>query len=89
MNKKRLTLADEIRRAVDSSGLSHLAIGRATEIDKGLFSRFMAGLSGLSVSNLNKLGDVLDLHITTGKPPTIPKGKAGRKPKTGRKAGKR
>ena len=67
MTTKRVSLADQVREAVDASGMSHLAVGRAADIDKGLFCRFMKGRSGLSVPSLNRLADVLNLNIVVGR----------------------
>ncbi len=69
---RRIKLSDQIRRAIDRSGLSRYAICKKTGIDKGLMSRFMAGKSGLSMASLDALADVLGLDITTS-------GKRGRR----------
>ena len=64
MGKKRTKLSDEMRQAVkDFTAMSRNGICRELGIDKGLFSRFMAGTAGLSVGNLDALADLLDLHI--------------------------
>jgi len=82
MAEKRVRLSDQLRRAVDASGLSHYAICKVTGIDKGSFSRFMAGKGWLSVEKADALGDLLRLEIVRrGKPPVIPKAKPGRKKK--------
>ena len=67
MGKKRATLGDEIRQAVNASGMSRYAICKVTGIDQASFSRFMAGKVGLTLANLAAVADVLDLHIVTGK----------------------
>ena len=72
MAKKRLTLGDEIRAAVDGSGLSRYRICKVIEIDQGTFSKFMAGKVGLTLATLNKLAEALNLHITAGKPRITP-----------------
>ena len=82
MKRKRVKLSDQIRRAVDESGLSRYAICKATGIDKGHMSRFMAGKGGLSMANLDALADVLRLCIVAGEPIKLPPPlKPGRKPK--------
>ena len=64
-----MTLSDQIRRAVDNSGLSHYAVCKAAEIDQGAFSHFMHGRRGLSLESLDRLGVVLNLEVVarTGK----------------------
>ena len=54
---------DEIRRAINQSGVSRYAISKATGIDQGQLSKLMAGEVGLSMSNLQKLLDFLKLEI--------------------------
>lgn len=56
-------LSDQIRRAVDSSGLSRYAVCKETGIDQGAFSHFMAGHRGLSLDSLDRLGEVLNLQV--------------------------
>jgi len=67
MGRKQTTLGDEIRRAVDASGLSRAEICRRTGIHEAAMSRFMAGTVGLTLANVELLAQVLDLHIVTGK----------------------
>ena len=67
MSKRQARLSDQIRRAVDDSGMTKYAIYKATSIDQGALSRFVAGKAGLSLDALDRLGKLLDLHITTGK----------------------
>ena len=56
MAKKRIKLSDEIRQAVRNFvAMSRNGICGELGIDKGLFSRFMAGTAGLSVGNLDAL----------------------------------
>ncbi len=65
MSKKRIRFSDQIRRAVDSSGLSRYRICKDAGIDQATFSRFMTGKVGLSIPTLDALADVLGLNITT------------------------
>lgn len=67
-------LSDQIRRAINESGMSRYRIGQLIELDKSVLSKFMAGKSGLSVEVLDRLGDLLKLKIVAGV-----KAKAGRK----------
>jgi len=74
MRAKRIKLSDQIRRAVDASGLSRYRICKEVGLDQAVFSRFMADKSGLSVRNLDAIADLLGLNIMAGK---RPKRKAG------------
>jgi transcriptional regulator with XRE-family HTH domain len=75
MSKKRVKLSDQIRRAVDASGLTHYRICKTLGIAESTLSRFMSGKGGLSMEYLDALADLLDLKIVAGKP--RPKRKGG------------
>ena len=68
MAKRRLTLSDQVRRAVDESGLSRYRICQELDLAEATMSRFMSGKGGLSMNTLDALAELLDLNITTGKP---------------------
>lgn len=67
MSKKRTTLADQIRRAIDDSGMSRYAICKATGIDQAALSRFMSGKVGLMLASLESLAGLLELEIKSPK----------------------
>lgn len=58
-------MSDRIRELIDECGMSRYAIWKETGIDQATLSRFMAG-GGMSMDNLDKLADLLDLNITAG-----------------------
>jgi len=64
MGKQRYKLSDEIRRAVDASGLSRYRICKELGIGEATMSRFMSGQGGLSMATLDALAELLDLTIT-------------------------
>jgi transcriptional regulator with XRE-family HTH domain len=61
MSNKRIRFSDQIRRAVDSSGMSRYRICKEAGIDQATFSRFMAGKVGMALPTLDALADVLGL----------------------------
>ena len=63
--KQRLSLSDELRQAVERSGLSRYSIWQQTGIDQGSLSKFMDGERGLGMESIDKLADLLGLHICT------------------------
>jgi transcriptional regulator with XRE-family HTH domain len=67
MSKKRIRFSDQIRRAVDSSGLSRYRICKEAGIDQATFSRFMSGKVGMALPTLDALADVLGLDVVAHK----------------------
>jgi hypothetical protein len=59
----RKPLSDELREAVERSGLSRYSIWQQTGIDQGSLSKFMDGERGLGMESIDKLADLLGLHI--------------------------
>jgi transcriptional regulator with XRE-family HTH domain len=70
MGKKRHNLlTDQLRRAIDDSGLTRYQIAKATGIDESALAKFYNGHRGLSMDALNALGKLLQLTITLGRKP--------------------
>ena len=67
MSKKRIRFSDQIRQAVDSSGLSRYRICKEAGIDQATFSRFMSGKVGMALPTLEALADVLGLDVVAHK----------------------
>jgi predicted XRE-type DNA-binding protein len=63
--KQRLSLSDELRQAIEQSGVSRYSIWQQTGIDQGSLSKFMDGERGLGMESIDKLADLLGLHICT------------------------
>jgi plasmid maintenance system antidote protein VapI len=61
--KQRKSFTDELRSAIEESGLTRYAIWQATGIDQGSLCKFMAGERGLGMESIDKLADLLGLHI--------------------------
>jgi transcriptional regulator with XRE-family HTH domain len=66
-NKK---LSDEIRDAVEGSGLSRYRIARELGVAESTISRFMSGKGGLSLENIDRLAGLLGLGVVV-KPKNI------------------
>lgn len=70
MAKKRTTLVtDQLRQAIDDSGLTRYRIAKETGISESALAQFYNGHRGLSMKALNALGEFLQLKITLGRKP--------------------
>ena len=76
MGRKRtiLLLTDQLRQAIDDSGLTRYQIAKATGIDESALAKFYNGHRGLSMVAMNALGEFLQLTITLGRKPGPKKG---------------
>jgi len=64
MAKRRSNkMTDQIRRAIDDSGLTRYRIAQETGIDESTLAKFYNGHRGLSMDALNRLGELLNLRI--------------------------
>jgi len=71
MGKKRTELlTDQLRQAIDDSGLTRYQIAKGTGIDESALAKFYNGHRGLSMDALNALGEFLQLTIILGRRPT-------------------
>jgi transcriptional regulator with XRE-family HTH domain len=57
--------SDQIRDAVNASGMSRYRICAEIKLSQPAMSRFMAGNAGLSLAVLDKLADLLGLEVAT------------------------
>ena len=64
--KKRVPFSEEIRRAVRDCGLTRYRICKEIGITQPTMTRFMQGTGGLSITTLDKLAALLDLHVIAG-----------------------
>jgi transcriptional regulator with XRE-family HTH domain len=67
MKQRRSKLSDQIREAVDASGLSRYRIAKSLDIAESTMSRFMSGQGGLSMEILDGLADLLELNLAAAK----------------------
>ena len=70
MAKRRSNkLGDQIRQAIDDSGLTRYRISKETGISETALALFYNGHRGLSSKAMNALGEFLQLKITLGRKP--------------------
>ena len=62
-------LTDQLRQAIDDSGVTRYQIAKETGIDESALAKFYNGRRGLSMEALNALGEYLDLTITMRRKP--------------------
>jgi transcriptional regulator with XRE-family HTH domain len=71
--RRTKSLTDQLRQAIDDSGVTRYRIAKETGISESALSQFYNGHRGLSMKALNALAEFLQLTITTGRKPE-PKG---------------
>ena len=64
MTRRKRPLSEQLRQAVENSGLTHYRISKDTGIDPAVISRFMSGKAGMTLASLDKLVAYLDLELT-------------------------
>ena len=70
MTKRRSKkLTDQLRRAIDDSGLTRYRIAQETDIDESALAKFYNGHQGLSMKALDRLGEYLGLRIVMDREP--------------------
>lgn len=62
-------LTDQVRQAIDDSGLTRYRIAQDTGIDESSLAKFYNGHRGLSLDNLDRLGEYLGLRIVMDRKP--------------------
>lgn len=68
-HKKTKLVSDQIRQAIDDSGLTRYRIARETGISEATLSLFYNGQRGLPMQTLDTLGEFLELKVTLGRKP--------------------
>jgi transcriptional regulator with XRE-family HTH domain len=63
MAKKRIKLSDQIRKAVDASGLSRYRICKTLGFAESTMSRFMADKGDMSLAYIDRLADLLEMNL--------------------------
>jgi transcriptional regulator with XRE-family HTH domain len=62
-------LTDQLRQAIEDSGLTRYRISKETGISEPTLSKFYLGQRGLSMEAMNAVGECLQLTITMGRKP--------------------
>ena len=76
MAKKRTNLlTDQLRQAIDDSGVTRYRIAKETGISESALAQFYNGHRGLSMKAMNALGQYLELKITMHRKHSKPKRK--------------
>lgn len=69
VRKRTNLLTDQLRQAIDDSGLTRYRIAKETGISESALAQFYNGHRGLSMEALNALGEFLQLRIKLGRKP--------------------
>ena len=62
-------LTDQLRQAIDDSGLTRYRIAKEAGISESALAQFYNGHRGLSMESMNALGEFLQLRIIMGRMP--------------------
>ena len=62
-------MTDQLRQAIDASGLTRYRIAKDTCIDESALAKFYHGQRGLSQDNLDRLFEYLGLRIVMDRKP--------------------
>jgi transcriptional regulator with XRE-family HTH domain len=69
METRRNRLSDQLRRAIDNSGMTRYEIAKRTGIDESALAKFYNHRRGLSLKALDRLGECLGLEIIVRRKP--------------------
>ena len=62
-------MTDQLRQAIDDSGVTRYRIAQDTGIDESALAKFYNGKRGLSLDNLDRLFEYLALRIVMDRKP--------------------
>ena len=69
------TISQQLREAIDASGMSRYRICKEIDLPESTMSHFMAGHCGLQLSTIDRLGELLGLKIVAETKPKTNKGR--------------
>lgn len=64
---RRRTFSDELRHAIERSGLSRYELCKRIDLSQSALSRFMSGEQGISLEVVDRVAAALDLHVVVGR----------------------
>ena len=70
MAKRSKKMTDQVRKAIDDSGLTRYRIAQDTDLDESALAKFYHGTRGLSLDNIDRLFEYLELRIVMDRKPT-------------------
>ena len=65
----KLKLSDQLRRAIDESGMTRYALAKLADIDESALAKFYNARRTLSMPAMDRLGEVLELEIIMRRKP--------------------
>ena len=65
MARKRKPISEQLKEAILNADVSRYRIAKETGLTEASLSRFLNDVSGLSLDSIDKVGDYLELDITT------------------------
>jgi transcriptional regulator with XRE-family HTH domain len=68
-------ISQQLREAIDASGMSRYRICKEIGLGESTMSHFMAGRCGLQLSTIDRLGKLLGLRITMDEKPKVAEGR--------------
>ena len=68
MKKKRASLTDQLREAIETSGKTRYAIAQETGVGQDTLCRFVKGERGVSMEAMDAIGECLGLRLVVDKP---------------------
>jgi plasmid maintenance system antidote protein VapI len=73
MSKAPKLISQQLREAVDASGMSRYRICKEIGLPQSTMSHFMAGQCGLALATVDRLGELLGLSVVVAKTTSEPR----------------
>jgi transcriptional regulator with XRE-family HTH domain len=64
---KRVLISEQLKQLIEGSELSRYRIAKETGISQATLSGFVNGKRSLSLANIDKIGEILDLEVAPRK----------------------
>ena len=66
---ERKTISQQLREAIDASGMSRYRICKEIGLPESTMSQFMTGKTGLALKTVDRVGELLGLRVVAGAEP--------------------